>query len=218
MDHRNMEDALGRYSGLILYLKEMDEDRFSKLCAVYFSTASDLHGKQIKVLAAAYLEQVKRAAEDDIENSQFAALLRRSTNGANSVFGNTPTTATKSTTALGRAGTVLRPYKKDKPVDDDGPGGDIPAHEALARILEQIGPQIYKEEEFMADFLQINDADLTYADYMNLETYFRRQAARTSGLSATTTKLVKSAMDLIFGFLPLELKQWVDAALVKDSL
>ncbi len=29
-----MEDTLGRYSGLILYLKEMDEDRFSKLCAV----------------------------------------------------------------------------------------------------------------------------------------------------------------------------------------
>jgi hypothetical protein len=110
----------------------------------------------------------------------------------------------------------LRPYKKDKPIEEDG--GDTPAHEALARILEQIGPQIFKEEEFMADFLQINDADLTFADYMNLETYFRRQAARTSGLSAATTKLVKSALDLIFGFLPLELKQWVEAALQRDNL
>ncbi len=70
----------------------------------------------------------------------------------------------------------------------------------------------------MADFLQINDAALSFADYMNLESYFRRQAARSAGLSATTSKLVRSAMDLIFGFLPLELKQWVDAALLKDSL
>ena len=32
--HDDMESALGRYSGLILYLKEMDEDRYAKLCAV----------------------------------------------------------------------------------------------------------------------------------------------------------------------------------------
>jgi hypothetical protein len=32
--HQGLESALGLYSGLILYLKEMDEDRYSKLCAV----------------------------------------------------------------------------------------------------------------------------------------------------------------------------------------
>jgi hypothetical protein len=70
-----MEDALGRYSGLILYLKEMDEDRFSKLCAVYFSTASDLHSKQFRSLMSAYMEMVKKAAEDDIENSKCLQML-----------------------------------------------------------------------------------------------------------------------------------------------
>lgn len=83
--------------------------------------------------------------------------------------------------------------------------------------MEQIGPAIYREEEFIADFLQINDAELTFADYMGMENYFRRQAARTAGISAATMKLVRGALDLIFGFLPTELKAWLDSALGKDA-
>ena len=85
-------------------------------------------------------------------------------------------------------------------------------------ILEQIAPMIYREEDFIADFLQINDAALTFADYMSLDNYFRRQAARWAGLSQATMKLVRGAMDLIFGFLPMELKGWLDNALARDSL
>ena len=33
-DHKILEKYLGRYSGLILYLKEMDEPMYAKLCAV----------------------------------------------------------------------------------------------------------------------------------------------------------------------------------------
>lgn len=77
---------------------------------------------------------------------------------------------------------------------------------------------IYREDEFIADFLQINDAALTFADYMNLDNYFRRQASRSIGLSQPTIKLVRGAMDLIFGFLPDELKTWLDNALAKDSM
>jgi hypothetical protein len=84
--------------------------------------------------------------------------------------------------------------------------------------LEQISYQILREEGFIADFLQINEARLTFADYMGLDNYYRRQAARTSGLSVQTYKLVRGAMDLIFGFLPLEVKSWIDNALAKDSM
>lgn len=90
--------------------------------------------------------------------------------------------------------------------------------QALGYILEQITPQIYREGDFIADFLQINDAGLTFADYAGLDSYFRRQAARSAGLSQSTTKLVRGAMDLIFGFLPTELKQWIDIAIAKDAL
>lgn len=33
-EHKDVEVYLGRYSGLILYLKEMDEVSYAKLCAV----------------------------------------------------------------------------------------------------------------------------------------------------------------------------------------
>lgn len=34
VEHKTLEKYLGRYSGLILYLKEMDEALYAKLCAV----------------------------------------------------------------------------------------------------------------------------------------------------------------------------------------
>ncbi len=33
-DHRNLETYLERYRGLLLYLKEMDESAYAKICAV----------------------------------------------------------------------------------------------------------------------------------------------------------------------------------------
>jgi exocyst complex component 1 len=34
LNHIDMEQYLGRYAGLMLYLKEMDEGVYAKLCAV----------------------------------------------------------------------------------------------------------------------------------------------------------------------------------------
>lgn len=85
-------------------------------------------------------------------------------------------------------------------------------------MLEQLAPQLHHERGFIADFLLINDAAITFADYIGLDHYFRRQASQYAGLSNTTMKLVRGAMDLIFGFLPQELKQFIDAALAKDNM
>ena len=37
-DHLSMEKKLEKYAGLILYMRELDEDRYQKLCAVSRST------------------------------------------------------------------------------------------------------------------------------------------------------------------------------------
>jgi hypothetical protein len=39
VSHRELEEYLGRYSGIMLYLREMDEMIYSKLCAVSASNA-----------------------------------------------------------------------------------------------------------------------------------------------------------------------------------
>ncbi|KAF8213226.1 exocyst complex component sec3 subunit [Mycena galopus ATCC 62051] len=203
--HQDLEQYLGRYAGLMLYLKEMDEKVYAKLCATYFSAASELHNAQIKALMAAYINLVRKGSEEDQDQG----------------FGPTPTvgTYTKGVTGIRRAGTVIRSpldaRARDKEKNSDG---TMKASEVFLLILEQIAPLIYREDEFLADFLQINDAALTFADYMNLDNYFRRQASRSVGLSQTTMKLVRGAMELIFGFLMDELKTWLDSALAKDNM
>ncbi|KAF7967554.1 hypothetical protein HWV62_33929 [Athelia sp. TMB] len=202
--HRDLEQYLGRYAGLMLYLKEMDEGVYAKLCAAYFSAISELHRKQMKALLDAYMDLVKKSSDDDVELQNFGAAPQ--------------TSSYKAVGSIRRAGTVIRPMEgrrdraKDKVSD-----GSIAASEAFGLVLGHVAPQIYREEEFLADFLQINDAGLTYADYAGLDNYFRRQASRSAGLGQSTMKLIRSAMDLIFGFLTGELKIWLDNALAKDN-
>ncbi|KAJ7169718.1 exocyst complex component sec3 subunit [Mycena filopes] len=203
--HQDIEQYLGRYAGLMLYLKEMDEKVYGKLCAAYFSAASELHNTQIKALLSVYINFVRKASEEDQDHG----------------FGPTPTVGTyaKGATGMRRAGTIMRSPLEARNKDKDKPSdGAMRASEVFVLILDQVAAMIYREDEFIADFLQINDAALTFADYMNLDNYFRRQASRSVGLSQSTVKLVRGAMELIFGFLPEELKTWLDNAVAKDSL
>ncbi|KAG1715987.1 hypothetical protein ID866_1152 [Astraeus odoratus] len=201
VDHQSMETYLGRYAGLVLYLKEMDETVYSKLCGVYFSAASDLHSKQMKMFLSIYNGLLKKPPEEDGEQS----------------FGGT--TNTTKGGAIRRAGTIVRtPMETQKRDRDKKRDDEYQPSEALGYILEEIASRINHESDFIADFLQINDTGLTFADYAGLENYFRRQAARSAGLTQSTMKLVRGAMDLIFGFLPQEIKQWIDNAITKDTL
>ncbi|KAJ7783605.1 exocyst complex component Sec3-domain-containing protein [Mycena maculata] len=202
--HEDMEQYLGRYAGLMLYLKELDEKVYGKLCAAYFSAASELHSAQIKALLSAYINLVRKAADEDQDQG----------------FGPTPTLGaySKGATGMRRAGTLMRSPMEARNKDKDKSDGSLRASEVFVLILEQIALLIYREDEFIADFLQINDAALTFADYMNLDNYFRRQASRSVGLSQPTMKLVRGAMELIFGFLPEELKTWLDNAVAKDNM
>lgn len=74
--------------------------------------------------------------------------------------------------------------------------------------------QVLVEEDFISAFLHLTDTESTFADHMQLDSYFRRQAARhaSRGMTSGMMQLVRSMMDLVFGFVDLELKNWVEAA------
>ncbi|GJE97072.1 exocyst complex component Sec3-domain-containing protein [Phanerochaete sordida] len=203
LDHKPLENYLGDYGGLLLYLKEMDEVTYGKLCGEYFLAASNLHSTQVKVFLAACTDMIKKTGEEDFEG-----------------FGVVSPTGTTGRAAAGvrRAGTIVRSPLEARRQQRERGDGDMRTSDVFAVVLEALGPAVYAEEEFIADFLQINNAAVTFADYRTLEQYFRRQAARSAGLSANTLKLVRGAMDLIFAFLPAELKTWLDNALAKDKL
>jgi hypothetical protein len=125
-----LEAYLGRYSGLMLYLREMDESAYGKICGViiyflssivtispslqaYFSAASDLHNTQIKALLSTYLDSVKKATEEEIEQgkSEQKCIYLFESKLISSVGSMTiPKPAT-----LRRAGTVVKsPKERDK--------------------------------------------------------------------------------------------------------
>ncbi|CAE6420393.1 unnamed protein product [Rhizoctonia solani] len=202
--HTPMENYLIKYNGLMLYLREMDENRYSKVCAAYFSAASDLHNKEVRALFMKYIELVQRVPEEDGENS-FAPPPQQS---AVSRAGGT----------VRRAGTVVSRSPMDKKNAPKLVDGDMPGYEAFDRALDQVLVQIHAEDAFISRFLHITDSTLSYADYMNLDNYFKRQASRGLELSDATLKLVRGAMDLIFGFLPQEIKSWVEGMSKRDPL
>ena len=86
--------------------------------------------------------------------------------------------------------------------------------------LTQIINQVLNEEGFINAFLHLTDTESTFADHMELDSYFRRQAARHAAglLSPGMMQLIRSMMDLIFGFVDLELKNWVEAAVDKTPV
>ncbi|KAG8792705.1 hypothetical protein FRC12_005162 [Ceratobasidium sp. 428] len=203
LSHKPMEDYLGRYCGLMLYLREMDEGRYSKVCATYFSTASELHSKEVRALFMKYIELVQRAPEDEGESS-----FTQQPQGAISRAGGT----------VRRAGTMVGRSPTEKKNAQKAPDGEMPGFEAFDRALGHVLTQIVAEEAFVADFLHTSDSSLTFADYMNLDSYFKRQAARGLDLGDATVKIARGAMDLIFGFLPEEVKNWVEGVSKRDSL
>jgi exocyst complex component 1 len=93
--HQEMESYLGRYAGLVIYLKEMDESIYAKLCAVritqhvqnntiddhtqaYFSAASELHSTQMKKMFSMYANLIKKVSEDTQESSLWYCSASRS--------------------------------------------------------------------------------------------------------------------------------------------
>ena len=90
----------------------------------------------------------------------------------------------------------------------------------MRRCLHQIVPHVQREQVFVADLLHVTGLEsfITFADFMELETYFRRGAAAHLAASLSRFKDLRSSMDLIFGFLTQELNDMVDYILQKDSM
>ncbi|BGP68575.1 hypothetical protein NBRC10513v2_001910 [Rhodotorula toruloides] len=202
--HSGLEDFLGRYCGLMLFIKEIDQQQYQQICSAYFTAMSDLYRREIQDLMNHLRGQVKKATDDELEASFTAK--------------ESPTLRQQS---IKRVGTIARSPleggKKEKDRD-----GKFTASEAFTRALQQITPHLGREQNFISDFLHINaiDASITFADYMMLETFFRRGASNYLAEQAKQGKLkdVRAAMELVFGFFEGELRDWIEGVLQKDSM
>ena len=156
--HDVMEQWLGKYCGLALYLRETTPDLFDKFSHMYMAFE-----------AQCYRTELQR------------------------VFG----------AAAKHAGRTRH---------DDGPS------QALQRILASLLARVSAEQTFLADLLQINDDSLTFADYMDLEPYFKHRAAVTMALPTQgPQQALEHAMHQIFAVVVPELDAFVSQAYQQNA-
>lgn len=206
--HEPLEKYLGTYCGLTLFMKELDEARYQQLCAAYFATFSDMHKKEISALFEVCRTQIRKPTEEELEATFAASVIQSPTNAKIS--------ATRK--PLGRFD------RKDKK-DSGGTGrGEMTAGKGLEIISVSVLKNLEREQNFVRDLLNIQSADdeldnmITFADYADLEGYFRKAALAGSGLKGNKFKDILSVMDLIFGFLPGVIKDWIDSFVARDPL
>ncbi|GAA94093.1 uncharacterized protein L969DRAFT_93478 [Mixia osmundae IAM 14324] len=193
LPHTQLEAYLGRYCGLMLFVKEIDDQRYSQICASYFTAVSELQRKEIADYANVMRAAIRKATQEEQE------AIFTNPNSASAV----------------RANTVKRPARPPPRLD-----GGLPGSEAIALALDEIGPHVHRESVFVSELLHIQSIDqyITFADYMDLEVFFRRGASAHLAANASRFKDIDSATDLIFGFLSGNIKELIDHALQLDSL
>lgn len=241
--HASMEEYLERYCGLMLFVKEIDYTRYQQICAVRPALPkASLPQADFDMIAGVLYGDQRSAPDRDSgphEHPQVsdpqghrgrarsecvAAVVSPAWTIAHEAFllptgfsgpKESPTIRQQS---MRRVGTVVRsPHESGRSKDQSG---KITGGEAFKQALLQVTPRITREQGFISDFLAINplDASITFADYMQLETYFRRGATTYLASQQGKLKDIKSAMDLVFGFLEAEVRDWAETIVRTDNM
>ncbi|PWN19487.1 hypothetical protein BCV69DRAFT_284116 [Microstroma glucosiphilum] len=203
--HEVVEQALSGYCGLMLYLKEVEPRTFERISAAYLTSAAERYNAECSRLAAVWKMLVRKASEDEDGMASFVQDVQ-----------------VGAVTALSRATTVRRlggpaANRKGK---SGGADGEVAGAEAFGHLLFTIIPLLIQETLFLSDFLHLNLNGLTFADYMDLETYFRKRAAALFGEDSKERRgglrEMKGAMDLVFGFLVTEVNGFLEEVERRD--
>ncbi|CAO1631790.1 unnamed protein product [Sympodiomycopsis kandeliae] len=220
--HEPIEAALGLYCGLMLYVKEVEPKGFERISAAYLTSASESYKEEITRAIGVWKMSVRRAGEEEEAIGSFAP--DASIAGGSGGGGNVATNALGAG-SLGRAATVRRlgggsnilGGRKSRTTGNDG---EVSGAEAFHHLLLSVTQLIVHESFFISDFLHLNSNGLTFADYMDLETYFRRRAATVFGEEQGERRgglrEMKGAMELLFGFLSGALNNFIEEIDRKD--
>lgn len=195
--HTNVEELLGRYCGLLLYAKEVSPTFFQRISASYYASASERYKSEMITLFSVWKSLVAPVTDEEVAESSFQ------------IHGHSSLAA--------RSGTVRRPGRQGK---GSRSAGEVSGYEAFKRVLDTIIPLVANEQGFIGDLLHINSTNITFADYMGMEVYFRRRAADVFAYNSPSGPMrdMKNAMDLIFGFLAPEIQSFGDQVFAKDRL
>ncbi|KAK0543955.1 hypothetical protein OC845_005868, partial [Tilletia horrida] len=222
-NHAHLEELLGRYCGLVLYMKETSPGYFARLSSAYYASVSECWRHDMVLFLTGWKKRIKRGTGDDYgwEVGGDSSVANGPDGGRHGYEGK----GSGELGAFGRAATIRKVVRGEKSknakVQDEG---DMPAAEVFQKILDSLTPLIQGEQAFIGDFLQINNSNVTFADYLDMEPYFRRRAAQLFGFGTSNAsqgggsmREMKGALELVFGFLASEWDSLVDHVVHMDK-
>lgn len=177
--HERLEQAAGRYCGLMLYMKETTPGLFEQLSALYLRSAAYLYQVELQRVLAAWRHQL---LADDAQRARRGSLQRERS--------------------------LLGPSR----------GAETLPWEALQRVYAALVARIQDEHAFLSDLLHINDSNLTFADYMDLEAHYRHRAVITMSAPATDGTEMTRALSQVFAALTPELDAFVASVAAADRV
>lgn len=176
--HAGMEQAAGKYCGLMLYMKETSPALFEQLAAAYLRIAAHCYQVELQRVFGAWRQQLGDSAR-----------LKKG--------------------GLQREHSMLGPNR----------GSEVLPWEALQRIFAALVARVQDEQAFLSDLLHINDTNVTFADYMDLEPYFRHRAAVTTPIASVSAGGdMRSALEQVFGSIAPELDSFVASVGASDRV
>ncbi|WFD33583.1 hypothetical protein MCUN1_000396 [Malassezia cuniculi] len=182
-DHASLEAELGRYCGLVLFVKETAPTTFSQLSNAYLTSAARCYATEMQLVFGSLSSQLKSAPEEKERG---------------------PT----------RSGSIRRPSIQ-RDTAPAPPSGTVAPGDALRNLVSTVNAAVAREQTFLADLLHMNDTNVTFADYMDLEPYFRRRAAVTS---INGSRDLRTAIETVFAAFSNELHGFVSQAVSRDPL
>ncbi|WFD02584.1 hypothetical protein MOBT1_001264 [Malassezia obtusa] len=178
--HERLEQAVGKYCGLMLYMKETSPALFEQLSGMYLRSAAHVYHVELQRVFSAWRQQL--LSDDAMQRS------------------------------AGKRG-----GPREKSMLGPNRGSETLPWEALQRIFAALVARIQDEQAFISDLLHINDSNLTFADYMDLEPHYRHRAVITSTTTPTSSGMDMSrALAAVFASLTPELDHFVGSIAVAD--
>lgn len=222
-DHAQLEASLEMYCGLLLFIKEASPKVFNQFSANYLAQVSDAYKIDFNAIFSAVKSKIRKATDEESAEISFTAptsgLGSKALPAAGAGMLRSGTVRRMGTTmGIGR-GERLRSTSRSGPADAES----VPGGGAFNLLVSSALPIVQREQAFLADFLHINKNQITFADYMDLETFFRHQAKIAFGEQASAKdkgglRNMHDALSLCFGFFAQEAQSLADYVVQVDRI
>lgn len=219
-DHSTSYSYFYRYTGFILFAKEVDTASYTDIQQLYLGPASKSYKEDFRAFVTQWKSSGRKATSDDLELIFSIVKEPQSTVSAIRSASIKRTSSVAKTLRSSHADGSSRAEKERERNEQEG---KRPVGEIFNEILSTVVPAFVKEQSFVMEFLQLSPSNkYTYEQFLSAtdkKTWLRSlEKRRPPELDKTVAKYVLESMEQLFSWLPDELSSIVEWCRTLDAL